>query len=269
MRVPSSTLTLEQASARGASIRIVYSPRDAIKIAQEHPSSRIIFLSVGFETTVPTIAAALTEAESLSIDNFLILPGNKIMPPPMRALAADPDIEIGGFLLPGHVSVILGSDAFAFLTDELGCRGVVVGFAPSDVLRGVSNLVSQHIEGRHEISNLYCRVVSPDGNRIARELVDRFFETQTVAWRGFGDIPESGLGLRSEWKNRDASTIPVELPDPIEPAGCLCGDVLRSVIDPPECPLFGELCTPENPVGACMVSNEGSCAAWFRHEGAR
>ncbi len=269
MRVPSSSMTLEQASAQGASVRIVYSPRDAVNIAKENPSKRIIFLSVGFETTVPTIAAALSEAESSCIDNFLILPGNKIMPPPMRALAGDPELEVGGFLLPGHVSVILGSDAFSFLTDELNCAGVIVGFAPSDVLRGVNELVKQRIEGRHEVNNLYCRVVSREGNQIARELVDRFFEAETVVWRGFGEIPGSGLRLRTEWKSRDASTIAVEVCDPIEPVGCRCGDVLRGTIDPPDCPLFGSPCTPADPVGACMVSNEGSCAAWYRHEGSR
>ncbi len=266
LRVPSSTLTMEEARAEGRSIEIVYSPRDAVEMARRRPDARVIFLSVGFETTVPTIAAALAEAETDGLPNFLILPGNKVMPPPMQALAADPELKVEGFLLPGHVSVITGWETFLFLAEEHSMGGAVVGFAPADVLRGIAELLAQLCEGRREIVNLYNRVVNASGNLTARAIVDRFFEPATVVWRGFGPIEGSGLALKHQWAHRDASTIDVELPEPVEPAGCRCGDVLRGTILPPECPLFAKGCTPDSAVGACMVSSEGACAAWYRHD---
>jgi hydrogenase expression/formation protein HypD len=266
MRVPSSSLSLEQARARGLDIRVVYSPRDALTTARELPDRTVVFLAVGFETTVPTFAAALAEAESSSIPNFLILPGNKVIPPAMVALVQDPDLEVSGFLLPGHVSVLTGWEAFRFLADEHGVPGAVVGFSPTDVLQGVLELVEQNLDGRAAVANLYGRVVSPEGNRTASALVDRFFAPADDQWRGFGTIPASGLALRPEWSHRDASRLEVEVPPPREPVGCRCGDVLRGAIDPPECPLFDAGCTPDEPVGACMVSSEGTCSAWFRHE---
>jgi hydrogenase expression/formation protein HypD len=266
MRVPSSTISLERARAEGRDIRVVYSARDALDIAHDSPDRRIVFLAVGFETTVPTIAAAVAEAESRGIENFLILPGNKVIPPAMLALVQDPDLNVDGFLLPGHVSVLTGWETFTFLADEHRVPGAVVGFSPTDVLQGVLELIRQCAESSAEIANLYSRVVSAEGNRTAAELVDRFFEPAAEEWRGFGEIPGSGLALREQWAHRDASLIQVELPEPVEPAGCRCGDVLRGAVDPPECPLFDAGCSPDTPVGACMVSSEGTCSAWFRHE---
>ncbi len=266
MRVPSSTLSLEQARAAGANIEVVYSPRDALARARLLPSVQVIFLAVGFETTVPTIAAALAEAEQIGLDNFLILPGNKVMPPPMAALLDDPELGVDGFLLPGHVSVITGWHAFNFLAEEYAASGAVVGFTPSDVLRGVVGLLGNLNSGRPGVENFYGRAVTSDGNRTARKVVERFFEPVDAVWRGFGLIPGSGLGLRSQWSDRDAATIGVDLPPPAEPPACRCGEILRGKIDPPECPLFAAACRPENPVGACMVSSEGTCAAWYRHE---
>jgi hydrogenase expression/formation protein HypD len=265
MRVPSSTLTLEQARAQGRDVQIVYSPRDALAVAQS-TDRQVVFLAVGFETTTPTIAAALAEAEAAGIPNFQILPGNKLIPPAMLALVDDPELEVHGFLLPGHVSVLTGWEAFRFLAEEHGVPGAVVGFAPTDILRGVLELIEQNAGGRCAIVNLYGTVVSPLGNPTAGALVERFFAPADDGWRGFGVIPRSGLALRPEWAHRDASRIPVELPPPQEPAGCRCGDVLRGAIDPPECPLFDAGCSPATPVGACMVSSEGTCSAWFRHE---
>lgn len=266
MRVPSSTLSLEQARAEGARVEIVYSPRDAVELAHAEPARRVVFLAVGFETTAPTIAGALDEAERTGVPNFLLLPGNKTMPQVMRVLVDDPELEVDGFLLPGHVSVITGWKLFEFLADDFGIGGVVAGFSPTDVAQGVLELVRQAAAGRAEIANAYGRVVTAEGNRHARELVDRYFEPADEAWRGFGVVPGSGLGLRKAWAHRDASLIPVELPVPSEPVGCRCGEVLRGVIDPPECPLFDAGCEPETPIGACMVSSEGTCAAWWRHE---
>lgn len=266
MRVPSSTLTLEQARAEGHRVEVVYSARDALQLARNTPDDRVIFLAVGFETTAPTIAAAVAEAEADGVSNFLILPGNKVIPPAMLTLAQDPELQVDGFLLPGHVSVLTGWEVFRFLAEEHGVPGAVVGFSPVDVLSGVLELLRQQREGVSEIANLYSRVVSPEGNRTAAAVVDRFFEPATTEWRGFGPIPGSGLALREQWAHRDAGSIEVALPAPSEPVGCRCGDVLRGAIDPPECPLFDAGCDPDNPIGACMVSSEGTCAAWFRHE---
>jgi len=266
MRVPSSRGSLERARAGGADVRIVYSPRDALQIARENPGSTVVFLAVGFETTTPTVAGALAEAEADRVPNFLILSGHKVMPPPMRALARDPEVEVDGYLLPGHVSVIVGSDAFAFVAEEFAMPAVVVGFTPTDVMRGVEALVECLAAGNAQVINLYSRVVRPEGNTTAQALVQRFFTADDVVWRGLGTIPGSGLALRPEYAHRDASRIELELPEPVEPEGCRCGEVLKGVIEPPECPLFDGICTPATPVGACMVSSEGTCAAWHRHE---
>jgi len=267
MRVPASRRdSLERASARGADVRIVYSPRDALVIAQSLPQRRVVFLAVGFETTMPTIAAALAEAEAKGIDNFMILCGSKVLEPPLRALVQDPELELDGFLLPGHVSVILGANFYEFLTTDCGVASVIVGFAPVDVQQGIAELLQQVLQRRPGVKNLYGRVVTSAGNLAAKDLLAQFFVPVDTRWRGLGSIPGSGLRLREEWSHRDAGLLPVQLPVSVEPKGCRCGDVLRGTIDPPACPLFARGCTPEHPIGACMVSNEGSCAAWYRHE---
>jgi hydrogenase expression/formation protein HypD len=265
-RVPSSSGSLEKLRAAGGAVEVVYSPRDALESAVSRPAKRVVFLAVGFETTAPTIAAALAEAETKRVANFMILPGNKVVPPPLRALASDRDVALDGFLLPGHVSVVTGSSAFGFLASEFGLPSAVVGFTPADVLRGILEVARQAAEGRAEVANLYGRVVTPEGNAAARNLMDRFFAPRDETWRGLGTIPGSGLGLKAEWAHRDASLIPVQTCAPREPAGCRCGEVLKGVVEPPGCPLFGTSCTPDEPVGACMVSSEGTCAAWYRHE---
>ncbi|MFH1177137.1 MAG: hydrogenase formation protein HypD [Acidobacteriota bacterium] len=266
LRVPSSHGSLERVRAEGGDVRVVYSPRDALAFARENPARKVVFLGVGFETTTPTVAAALAEAEAQGIANFLVLPGHKVMPPPLRALAADPAVKVDGLLCPGHVSVITGWKAFSFVPEEFGRGAVVVGFTPTDVLRGVLELVEQQVAACPAVVNLYSRVVTAEGNRAAQALVDRFFAPADAVWRGLGVIPASGLALRPEWAHRDAGRIEVELGEPVEPAGCRCGEILKGTIDPPECPLFATACTPTTPVGACMVSSEGTCSAWYRHE---
>jgi hydrogenase expression/formation protein HypD len=265
-RVPSSRGSLERAAAGGARVRIVYSPRDALQWAREHPAERVIFLSIGFETTTPTVAAALAEAEADGIENFFVLPGNKCVPPALHALCRDVEARIDGFILPGHVSVITGAENFRFLAQEYRRPAIVAGFTPGDVLRAIEELVGQLAAGAARLANLYTRVVTAGGNREAQALSARFFEPAEARWRGIGTLPGSGLRLRSRWAHRDASRIEVSQPAPREPAGCRCGEVLRGQLDPPDCPLFGRDCTPERPVGACMVSSEGACAAWHRHE---
>jgi len=267
VRVPASRRdSLERASARGGSVRIVYSPRDALQIARALPGRHVVFLAVGFETTMPTIAAALAEAETEGIDNFRILAGAKRIEPPLRALVDDPDLELDGFLLPGHVSVILGADFFRFLAADCGVASAIAGFAPVDVQLGIVELLRQVIASRPHVANLYARLVTGPGNIVAQELLHRFFVPVHTRWRGLGTIPNSGLALRPEWAHRDAALLPVALPEPVEPKGCRCGEVLRGTIAPPACPLFGRGCTPDHPIGACMVSGEGTCAAWYRHE---
>lgn len=269
MRVPSSDSSLERESARGADVHIVYSARDALAIARERPERLVVFLAVGFETTLPTIAAAIAEADLRGIENFLVLPGAKLIEPPLRALAEDDEIQLDGFLLPGHVSVVLGSDFYRFLERELDLPGVIVGFTPVDVLRGVDQLVQCVTTGMPRVVNLYTRAVTPEGNRLARHVMAHFFEPEDTRWRGLGVIPASGLALREAFAHRDATRLRVELGPSREPPGCRCGEVLKGVIEPPDCPLFGRGCTPAEPVGACMVSSEGTCAAWYRHERGR
>jgi hydrogenase expression/formation protein HypD len=266
LRVPSSHGSLEQVSARGGDVRVVYSPRDAVEIARQNPNLTVVFLGVGFETTAPTVAAAIHEAEATGVKNFKVLSGHKVMPPPLRALASDAEVKVDGFICPGHVSVITGWRAFSFIPGEYGLASVVAGFMPADVMLGVQDLVRQVVEGKPETVNLYSRFVTPDGNPTAKALVERYFLPQDQSWRGFGTIPESGLGIRPEYAHRDAGLVDVKVCEPAEPEGCRCGEVLKGSLDPPGCPLFGRECTYEHPVGACMVSGEGTCAAWYRHE---
>jgi hydrogenase expression/formation protein HypD len=225
-----------------------------------------VFLAVGFETTLPGIAAMLDEVERLRLPNVRILAGAKLIEPPLRALIAEGEIGVDGFLLPGHVSVILGSDFYAFLERDLAVPGVIAGFKPDDILLAVSRLVELALEGRASVENLYPRAVTAQGNPVARALLERWFEPEDSRWRGLGSIPLSGLRLRDEFLHRDANQLELQLDPTREPRGCRCGDVLKGKIEPHQCPLFDRSCTPLSPVGACMVSSEGTCAAWHRHE---
>lgn len=265
MRVPASRGTLESARAEGADVRICYSTREALQVARDHPDHRVIFLAVGFETTAPTIAAALLEAERDGVGNFQILAGHKTMPQALLALGEEDSISLDGLICPGHVSVIIGSEAYQPIA-QAGLPCSVVGFAPNDVLQGIADLLQQVQGGESRVSNLYRRVVQPQGNVQAQAVLERYFQPADVEWRGLGVIPGSGLELREEFAHRDASRIEVERVESREPKGCRCGEVLQGAIDPPDCPLFGNGCDPEHAVGACMVSSEGTCAAWYRHE---
>ncbi len=245
---------------------MLYSPRDAVELAATHPDRRVIFLGVGFETTVPTVAAAVLEAEKRGLANFFVLSGHKVMPPALEALLADLTLRLDGLILPGHVSVIIGARAYRPVLAKYPIPAVISGFTPVDVLRTVRELTRQVVEGRAELANLYGRVVREEGNPTAWSMVQEVFAPCDARWRGLGDIPGSGLALQERFSTRDAGQFPVDLPTPREPAGCRCGDVLRGLIDPPQCPLFATACTPDTAVGACMVSAEGACAAWYRHE---
>jgi hydrogenase expression/formation protein HypD len=234
-------------------------------MAADGPDRQVVFAGIGFETTAPTVAASLLEARARGLTNFSVLSMHKTMPPPLKALLELGETPIGGFLLPGHVSVITGTACYEFLARDYGVAGVVAGFEPHDVLRALLRLVRQAAPA---IEIEYRRAVRPQGNVVAQRLMDQVFEPSDADWRGLGVIPGSGLTLRREYADADAAVrFPVRLEPPLEPAGCRCGEVLRGVTDPADCALFGARCTPEDPVGACMVSSEGACAARFRYRG--
>ena len=266
MKVPGSYQSLQQVKADGSDVRVVYSPRDAVCMARDNPRRPVVFLAVGFETTAPTIAAALLEAEALGLKNFYLISVHKLIPPAMRALLTAGEVRIDGFICPGHVSVVIGSQPYQFIPQQYGVPCVITGFEPLDVLQGIEMLLRQIADGRAEVEIQYRRGVRPEGNPLARELVSRVFETSDADWRGLGCIPGSGLKLRPEYRRFDAEEAFAISPPPTkEHKGCLCGDILRGVKTPPECPLFAKACTPERPVGPCMVSSEGTCAGWYQY----
>ncbi|MBW2342268.1 MAG: hydrogenase formation protein HypD, partial [Deltaproteobacteria bacterium] len=266
MKVPGSSSSLGREHAMGRDIRVITSPLDAVEIAQEEPQRRIILFGVGFETTSPAIAAAVKEARNRGLCNVYLLSCQRLIPPAIRVLLSSGKINIDGFLLPGHVSVIIGKAPYSFIARDFSIMGVITGFEAIDILEGIYMLLRQRKEGRTEIENQYTRAVKDDGNRLALKIMEDVFEPVAARWRGLGIIPGSGLALREGFIETDAShnfDIPYE--DKSDPPGCRCADVLQGLISPPDCPLFGSTCTPEGPVGPCMVSSEGSCAAFYRY----
>jgi len=266
VRVPGSSSSLLNEQARGATIKIVYSPLDAVLLAEKHPATDVVFLGVGFETTAPTVAGAILTAARKNLRNFYVLCSHKTMPAPMVALAGDPELQVDGYLCPAHVSAIIGSNAYQPLAE--GCRVpcVVTGFEPLDVLQGILMLVRQVVTGQARVETQYRRVVKPQGNIKAKALLNQVFEPCDARWRGIGDIPDSGLRLRPEFADFDAARqLPVAIEQPVEHPGCQCGEILKGKIRPQDCSLFRTICTPEHPVGACMVSSEGTCAAAYRY----
>ncbi len=273
IRVPGSRESLQQAKARGADIRIVYSPLDAVRLAEQNPSRPVIFLGVGFETTAPGVAASVLDAHARGVGNYYVLCLHKLTPPATRAILDSGEVNLSGVLGPGHVTTVIGTKAWEFLPREYGVPIAIAGFEPLDILRGISLLVERIAEGEARVDNAYSRSVLPEGNRAAQDMMARVFEVADAEWRGLGTIPASGLCIRPEFQAHDAArAFPVDVPPSREPPGCRCGDVLRGVLAPPSCPLFGRACTPEHPVGPCMVSAEGACAAYYQfgdagHEG--
>lgn len=266
IKVPGSRSSLQKEKAAGRDIRVVYSPLDALAIAEEHPDKHVVFLGVGFETTAPTIASAIQEAQRRGLENFSVYSVHKTVPEALRALVNDPEVQITGFILPGHVSAIIGLEPYRFLAEEYGVPSVITGFEPIDVLQGVYMLAKQVAEGRAAVEIAYKRGVMPEGNPVAIQKIMDVFEPIDAEWRGIGVIPGTGLGIRGEYAQFDATKrVPVTPEPPKEIAGCQCGQVLRGVVLPFECKLFGRGCTPEHPIGPCMVSSEGSCAAYYRY----
>ncbi len=265
-RVPGSTSSLLAEQAQGAQVEIVYSPLDALTIARERPDAEVVFVGVGFETTTPLVAMALKRAAKENLTNFSVYSAHKNMPFALEAIVNDPALNVDALILPGHVSTIIGAEPYEFLASRYGVPGVITGFEPNDMLQGIAMILQQLAEGRAEIEIAYSRCVMREGNPVALAAIDEVFETVPSTWRGLGEIPASGYQIRDEFAAFDAMRkLHPEVEPTIEHKGCRCGDVLRGIITPAECPLFRTVCTPENPIGPCMVSSEGSCSAYFRY----
>jgi hydrogenase expression/formation protein HypD len=267
IRVPGSGSSLQREKAEGADVRIVYSTFDAVQLARENPDKRVVFLGVGFETTAPTVAAAILAARQQQLNNFSVVSAHKTVPPALEALAAG-GLNIDGFILPGHVSVIIGVDAYRPFFDIHRVSCVVAGFEPSDLLQSIAMLVDQVATGRPALENAYSRAVSNPGNTKARTVMNEVFAVGDAEWRGLGSIAASGLVIRETYAAYDAVKVfgirPQSVP---EPKGCACGEILTGVKIPPQCPLYKTVCNPMAPVGPCMVSSEGTCAAYYRYHG--
>jgi hydrogenase expression/formation protein HypD len=266
IRVPGSHGTLQDARAHGADVRVVYSPLDALKIAHKQSDREVVFLGVGFETTAPGIAAALVQAQQEGLTNFSVLSLHKLTPPAMRAILDAGEVALDGIIGPGHVSAVIGSDAWQFLPEDYAIPCAVAGFEPLDLLSAIAALVRATVDETPAVINSYGRGVRAKGNPVAQQLLDRVFDVDAAFWRGFGEIPASGLTLSADFAAFDAARrFPMEIPTTPEPTGCRCGEVLRGVIAPTDCALFRRVCTPRNPVGPCMVSAEGACAAYYKY----
>jgi len=265
MRVPGKNgQSLQKMKSEGADVKIVFSPLDTIKIA-ENTDREVVFVGIGFETTTPAVAELALTAKKKDIKNISITPYNKTMPEVLGLLLADKRLKINGFICPGHVTAVTGLSLYKPVT-EAGMAAVVTGFEPVDILSSILEMIRQVNSGRYSAVNKYSRVVADEGNKKARQLIDEVYEKQGCWWRGIGYIENSGLAFRNKYKDFDAfSKFQVTLTGDQETEGCACGDVLKGYIRPDDCGLFRTVCTPENPVGPCMVSSEGACAAFYRY----
>jgi len=267
MKVPGSGSTLSKEKAGGADVRIVYSIFDAINVAKENPGKEVVFCAVGFETTIPTIAASILTAKAQGVENFTIYAANKLTPPALAALMETKGVDVDGFILPGHVSVITGTDAYRETFETYDMPSVIAGFEPIDILQAVLILVEQNEAGKPELINAYPRAVSDEGNVKAKAIMHQVFELSNATWRGIGEIPNSGMALRKEFAAFDAAQKfdMANLPEVPEPKGCACGEILMGLKTPEACKLYKKVCTPMSPVGPCMVSSEGACAAYYKY----
>lgn len=266
VRVPGSRSSLQEVRAKGADVRMVYASLDALRIAEENPDRQVVFIGIGFETTAPTVAAAVHQAARTGIRNFSVFSVHKLLPPVMQALLQAENLRLNGFICPGHVSTVIGADAYREVAAGYRVPCVVTGFEPLDILQGIAMLAAQLRDQRSEVEIQYRRGVRWEGNRRALDLMAEIFEPADVTWRGLGPIAASGLRVRDAWAAFDA-TRKFELPriEVREDPACRCGEVLRGVMTPPECPLFRKACHPQKPKGPCMVSSEGTCGAYYRY----
>jgi hydrogenase expression/formation protein HypD len=266
LRVPGSSSSLMEQRALGADVRIVYSPLDAVALAKDNPQRRVIFLGVGFETTAPVVAASILEAARQGLSNYCVLAAHKTMPTPMEILTADPELNLAGYLCPAHVSTVIGGIAYQKLAQEYHIPCVVTGFEPADVMQGIEMLLAQVLNKESRVDIQYRRAVTWEGNPKAQAILERVFIPCDAVWRGLGVLPGSGLSIRPKLSTFDAARV-LDLPEVAgeENSACRCGEVLKGKLEPFDCPLFGSICTPEEPVGACMVSSEGTCAAAYKY----
>jgi len=268
MRVPGDKgRNLKKAVADGARVKVVYSPFDTLKLAKENPDDLVVFIGVGFETTAPTIAGTMKMAREQGITNLRVLCFHKTVPPALDVLLADEATNVDGFILPGHVSAIIGVTPYNFIAEKYGKSAVVTGFEPLDILQSLAQMIDWRNRGEAHVTNNYTRIVGEQGNPKAMEIMYEVFEPSDALWRGLGMIPGSGLEIRPEWEQFDAKKeFDIVIKEGPALKGCKCGDILKGVKRPDECPLFGKACTPANPVGPCMVSTEGSCAAYYKYK---
>ncbi len=265
IRIPGSFSSLAEERARGRDVRIILSAFDAVKLARENPGKKVILLAIGFETTAPVTAGALQWAWRHGVKNFFVYSAHKIMPPAMEALI-DEGVPLDGYLAPGHVSTVTGTSIYRNLPEKYGKACVISGFEPVDILESVLMLVRQVEEGRPAVEVQYRRAVRPEGNPAALAVMNEVYGLRDDWWRGLGVLPASGLAPREKYAGHDAEKrIEVEVGPAREPKGCICGEVLKGVKRPVDCPLFAKACTPSTPVGACMVSPEGACQAWYKY----
>ena len=268
LKVPGSYSSLQKVRADGGDVRVVYSAQDALEIAQKNRDKNVVFLGIGFETTAPTIAASILEAKNRQIKNYYVLSLHKRCPPVIKTLLASGEIKLDGIILPGHVSTVIGSYPYQFISRDYGIGGVVAGFEPLDILLTVEMLIAQVEKREPAIEIAYRRGVKSEGNKKAQAIMETVFEVVEAEWRGLGSVSASGLMIKREYQDFDAEAcfVPETIPAK-EPEGCVCGEILRGIKTPIECKLFGISCTPEQPVGPCMVSSEGTCAAYYKYGG--
>lgn len=266
LRVPGSSLDLFGAKSKGADVRVVYSPLDALELAQKHPGREVVFFAVGFETTAPANAMAVHQAHELGISNFSLLVSHVLVPPALEAIVGNGQRRVHGFLAAGHVCTIMGTEEYVPIAKRHGVPIVVTGFEPADLLQGIFMCVRQLEQGRAEVENQYSRSVRSRGNQAARQIVEQVFEVAPRSWRGIGEISASGLVLRRAYNDYDAERrFALSTGRSVEPSACISGLVLQGLAKPAECPEFGRRCTPDTPLGATMVSSEGACAAYFHY----
>ena len=270
LNVPGTASTLEKERSNGCDIRIVYSPWDALKLARENPLKKVIFLAVGFETTAPAIGLTIIKAKEEKINNLFFFSSLKLIIPAMECLINDRRLKIDGFLCPGHVSVIIGSKAYDFIAKKYGVGCCIAGFEPLDVMEGMYFLIKQIKDKKLAVANQYSRAVKKNGNPTAKKIIAKVFQVAPERWRGLGMIPASGLEIRKEFSRFDAAAaLPIKVKRNLQNSKlkkCRCGDVLKGLIRPPQCPLFSKSCTPADPFGPCMVSNEGTCNVYYQYQ---
>ncbi|WP_017315140.1 hydrogenase formation protein HypD [Mastigocladopsis repens] len=267
MRVPGSKTSLLQAKAQGADIRMVYSPLDSLQIAKENPDKEVVFFALGFETTAPSTALTILQAASEKIQNFSMFCNHVLVIPALEALLDNPDLQLDGFIGPGHVSMVIGTDPYEFISQHYKKPIVISGFEPLDIIQSVWMLLQQIVENRCEVENQYNRLVEKEGNHVAVTAMNKVFEVrESFEWRGLDEIPNSGFKMRAEYAEFDAE-VKFAIPNlkVADHKACQCGEILKGVLKPWECKVFGTACTPETPIGTCMVSSEGACAAYYKY----